>query len=63
MPTSSWFPNQRVITRDGTIAVVAFVTSRGDVFGWTQGRATPVLIFPLNDAWGGEHDCELCNAA
>jgi hypothetical protein len=58
----NWQPGQRVITRDGVVAVV---THRTGALVWGIGPrdSAPRPIRPVGDAWGGEHDCEVCNAA
>ena len=57
-----WQPGQRVITRDGAVATVTH-TQRGIVFGIGPRDRTPRVIRPVTDAWGGESDCQLMNAA
>lgn len=51
---------QRVITSHGTTVTVAFVIGN-QVWAWWQGVLKPVTV--RGDAWGGEHDQELMNAA
>lgn len=61
--TVIWMPGQRVITRDGTQAVVIGHDAQGNVIGLSPFRSVPSIIRPVGDAWGGEADCELRNAA
>lgn len=55
-----FYAGQRVITSHGTIVVVAFVR-KGEVWAFTAHGLQPVIV--RGDAWGGEHDLSLCNAA
>lgn len=51
---------QRVITSHGTTVTVALVRN-GVVWAWQFGKLVPVVV--RGDAWGGEHDQALMNAA
>lgn len=57
-----WQPGQRVITRDGVVAVVTHKTGT-TVWGIGPRDHAPRVIRPVADAWGGESDVSLCNAA
>lgn len=51
---------QKVITSHGTTVIVAFVRNN-QVWAWYRGKLQPVIV--RGDAWGGEHDLALMNAA
>ena len=55
------YPNQKVITTQGNVATVAFV-SCGQVYVFGR-NGLPVPVKVCGDAFGGEHDQELMNAA
>lgn len=55
---------QRVVTSHGITVIVAFVRNtsvKSEVWAWYRGKLQPVVV--KTDAWGGEHDLELMNAA
>lgn len=55
------FPGQRVILASGQTATVAFV-NYGQV--WVFGpNGLPMAATVCGEAWGGEHDMEVVNAA
>lgn len=60
--TLQWLPGERVVTRDGTVATIV-LTVGGVVYGIGPRDATPRVVRPVCDAWGGEHDCAYANAA
>lgn len=61
VPTPNVHPGQRVITRSGTAAVVAFTDARGTVY--VHGpRGVPVPAAVVCDAWGGEASLEFLGA-
>ncbi len=49
------FPGQRVVTSDGTVRTVAFLTPSGQVFVWAP-TGVPVPARILHEAWGGDGD-------
>ena len=49
-------PGARVVTRDGTVAVVMHVLPDGTVMGIGPGDAWPRPVRVVCDAFGGEHD-------
>jgi len=51
---------QKVITSHGTTVTVAFVRG-SQVWAWWMGKLQKVQV--RCDAWGGEHDLNLSNAA
>lgn len=55
-----FYPGQKVITSHGTTVIVAFVRD-GRVWAWHRGQLQSVVV--RCDAWGGEHDLSLMNAA
>lgn len=61
--THEWFGGQRVMTTDGVVCVVVAVNDNGQVIGLGPFDRTPRLVRPVYDAWGGEHDCSIANAA
>lgn len=54
-------PNQRVITTEGKVAVVAFV-NHGQVYAFGC-NGLPEKVQVCGDAWGGELDQCLMNVA
>lgn len=58
-----WHSGQRVVTRAGDVVTIAYIRPDGSVMGWRAGYAVPVLVRPVSDAFGGEHDAALMNAA
>lgn len=58
-----WHIGQRVITRSGTIATIVTCDPNGNVYAIGPCDRVPVVVRPVCDAWGGEHDCALRNAA
>lgn len=55
------FPGQKVIASDGRVHTVAFCNC-GQVYAFgLNGLPEPITV--ATDAWGGEHDQELMNAA
>jgi hypothetical protein len=63
MDSNVWLPGERIVTRDGTTAVVVAIDPRGNVLALEPFASIPRVVRPVCDAWGGEHDCELRNAA
>lgn len=55
------FPGQRVVLASGEVATVAFV-NYGQVYVFGR-NGLPMLAKPVGDAWGGEADQEVNNAA
>lgn len=55
------FPGQRVITTGGEIATVAFV-NHGQVYVF-GANGLPKVVDIVGEAWGGEHDMHVMNAA
>ncbi len=53
-------PGEKVITSHGTTVTVAFVIG-AQVWAFYRGQLQRVIV--RGDAWGGEHDQELMNAA
>lgn len=55
------FPGSKVLATDGKVHTVAFVNC-GQVYGFgLNGLPEPITV--VCDAWGGENDQELMNAA
>ncbi len=57
----NFFPNQRVITTHGTIRTIAYIVGE-KVFAFSPNGGIE-RITPKCEAWGGEHDAEVRNAA
>lgn len=57
-----FFPGQRVITTQGTVRTVAFVSAHGVVYGYCP-RGELEVIVPRSDAWGGENDLGIVGIA
>lgn len=57
----NFFPGQRVITTHGTVRVIAFIEGE-KVFAFSP-RGGIERVIPKTEAWGGEHDVDVRNAA
>lgn len=55
------FPGQKVITTAGNVVIVAFMHC-GQVYAFGR-NGLPEAVKVVNDAWGGEHDQAVMNAA
>ena len=50
-------PGQRIITTQGTVRTIAFMSRYGVVY--VYGPRGLEAVVPRSDAWGGEHDLNL----
>lgn len=58
------FPGQRIITTKGTVRTVAYVSRHGVVYAFPmRPNGDYEAVTPRYEAWGGEHDPEIRNAA
>ncbi len=55
------YAGQRVIGRDGTVKVVAFIAPNGQVYAFGS-RGLPVPFDVVCDAWGGESALDLIDS-
>lgn len=55
------YPGQKVITTQGTVRTVAYVSQYGIVYAY--GPNGLEAIQPRSDAWGGEHNLNVGLAA
>lgn len=53
---------QKIITTQGTIRTVAFVSQHGIVYAYAP-KGGYEAVTPRSDAWGGEHDMNIGVAA
>lgn len=56
------FPGQRVITTQGTVRTVAYVSVYGVIYGYSP-KGHLEVIQPRCDAWGGDADLNFGVAA
>lgn len=61
--THEWHVGERVVTRDGTVAIVVARDGSGNVLGVGPRDSIPRVVRPVCDAWGGEMDAAYANAA
>lgn len=53
---------QKIITTQGTVRIVAFVSRHGIVYAYAPNGGIEAVT-PRSDAWGGEHDMNIGVAA
>lgn len=58
----SYHSGQKVITTKGMVRTVAFVSNHNIVYAWSPNGGFEAVV-PRYEAWGGEHDVEVRNAA
>lgn len=49
------YPGQKIITIQGTVRTVAYVSTYGIVYAYNPRGGLEVIV-PRSDAWGGDQD-------
>lgn len=58
------FPGQKIITTQGTVRIVAYISRYGVVHAYPiRPNGAFEVVKPRYEAWGGEHDPDMRNAA